>query len=164
MSMKLPAREPAAEDDFSYSGPAAGAGITTKDNSLTIGTRLHELVRCDWKEYVIDYGALAQRLIDVKLTFGLRRVLSTKSINVETRSFAEVLDREVEKVVLFYIRQQGVIAEKLWNLRSKEYSTVDGDGLATGPAEVEEACAKYRLIGRVSATLLIYNNKSLADL
>jgi hypothetical protein len=156
--------------------------VSPRDNSLTIGTRLYELVRTDWKEYVIDYAALTTRLVDVKHTFGLRRVLSSASITGETRSFAEILDKEVEKVVLFYIRQQGHIAEKLWNLRCKDFSnlvslssntssssssssssgSVDINGCTVG--DIEAACQQYRMIGREVLDLLQYLNVNVVAL
>ena len=45
--------------------------------------------------------------MEVKREFGLRKALSSRSLTGETRTFAEILDQDVEKIVMFYLRAQG---------------------------------------------------------
>ena len=73
-----------------------------------------------YSRFNLDYENLNNKLNVVKSrvikTTGMRRASSALSL-IDTRTFAEVLDQEVEKVVLFYIQEQGSIAKKVWQLR-----------------------------------------------
>ena len=61
----------------------------------------------EWFSYYLKYNDLKDRLRTVKKEFGLKKAISSRSITGETRTFAEILDEEVEKIVLFFLRQQG---------------------------------------------------------
>ena len=53
--------------------------------------------------YFLPYRELCARLRRVRASFGLRRVLSTRTLEGETKTFAEILDGEVEKIVLSFM-------------------------------------------------------------
>lgn len=58
---------------------------------------------------------------------GFRRVNSTVSIagSGVVKSFAEELDKEVEKIVMFYLNAQGMIAKNCWRLREAQVAALD---------------------------------------
>lgn len=60
-----------------------------------------------WWQFNLNYDELNKRLVEVKREFGLRKCLSSRSLSGETRTFAEILDQDVEKIVMFYLRAQG---------------------------------------------------------
>jgi len=77
-------------------------------------------IRPEWFEYYLKYNELKSRLKVVKREFGLKKAVSTRSLTGETRTFAEILDEEVEKVVLFFLRRQGELARQVWDIRSTQ--------------------------------------------
>ena len=56
----------------------------------------------------------------------MRRAVSVQSLSGESRTFAELPDLEVERVVLHYLRIQGLLAGSVWLLRSKHHSCIEG--------------------------------------
>ena len=64
-------------------------------------------IRENWQRYNLAYDTLQQHLVTVKKTYGLKKSMSTRLLVGETRTFAEILDADVEKMVLFYLRTQG---------------------------------------------------------
>jgi hypothetical protein len=87
---------------------------------------LSQSLSSDWSEYNFNYSMLENRLFIVKQEFGMRRAVSVQSISGESRTFAELLDLEVERVVLHYLRIQGLLAGSVWLLRSKQHSCIEG--------------------------------------
>jgi hypothetical protein len=99
-------------------------------------------------KYNLQYDKLNEHLTSVKRKVGLKRASSTKSLtssNGETRTFAEILDQEVEKIVLFVLRIQGELANRVWELRSKQISNLN-EGLLSFD-EIENICQEYRDLG-----------------
>ena len=74
------------------------------------GSQLRKL-RPDWWQFNLNYDELNKRLVEVKREFGLRKALSSRSLTGETRTFAEILDQDVEKIVMFYLRAQGDLGQ-----------------------------------------------------
>lgn len=99
--------------------------------------------RVDWTPFYLDFEALQTRLANVKRDFGLRKAVSTKSLKGETRTLAEILDKEVEKIVLFYLRIQGELAERTWELREKQVNMLKGDTVVT-EQQIEIMCQHFR--------------------
>jgi hypothetical protein len=58
----------------------------------------------DWNPFYLDFDGLNRRLQQVKREFGMRKAISTQSLTGETRTLAEILDKEIEKIVLFFFR------------------------------------------------------------
>ncbi len=104
-------------------------------------------VKAEWRNHSLNYTELCNRLVRVKQEFGLRKAVSTHSLHGETRTFGEILDQEVEKIVLFYLQQQGEIAGRLKQLRSHEFQSLGGGPVTL--AEIESSCQKYRDLGQV---------------
>lgn len=80
------------------------------NGSGDFGSQLRKL-RPDWWQFNLNYDELNKRLVEVKREFGLRKALSSRSLTGETRTFAEILDQDVEKIVMFYLRAQGDIGQ-----------------------------------------------------
>lgn len=128
-----------------------------------------------WTRFYLDYEGLNQRLISVKREFGLRRTVSLKSMTGETHTFSEILDLEAEKIVLFYLRVQGDLARRVWELREKHFQTSilpTGTGTGGGAggsllslaerdcalslSQVNGLCERYRALGQEVLDLLEY--------
>lgn len=111
-----------------------------------------------FSEYSLDYDGLNNKLnivkSTVKKTSGMRRASSQLSLVGDTRTFAEVLDQEVEKVVLFYIKEQGNIASKAWKLRERQLSNLQEAYVSLDC--IEQLFDKYRQLGMEILDLLDY--------
>ena len=157
-------------------------------SGLTVAAAAEVAVRLDrsdslvpasdsWTRFYLDYEGLNQRLISVKREFGLRRTVSLKSMTGETHTFSEILDLEAEKIVLFYLRVQGDLARRVWELREQHFQTSilptgTGTGTGTGAAgsllslaerdsalslsQVNGLCERYRALGQEVLDLLEY--------
>ena len=108
----------------------------------------------DWSAYYLNTDDLNERLVKVKREFGLRKAVSTRSLTGETRTFAEILDSEVEKIVLFYLREQGTLADQLWSLR-QEHQDMTGN-MNVSLANIELIFGKYRDLAHRILCLLEY--------
>jgi len=89
----------------------------------------------------------------VKKQFGMQPHNSLTSLTGETRTFAEILDSEVEKVVLFYLQIQGELAAKLWDMRAKQLAKLQ---YFVSLDQIENLCQKYRDLGMEVLQLLEY--------
>jgi hypothetical protein len=104
--------------------------------------------------YDLKYDELNNRLNCVKKEFGLRRAVSTHSLTGETRTFAEILDTQVETVVLYYLEVQGILAKQLRLLREQQMNALQ-DCIVSMPV-IDDMCFKYRQIGMEVLDLLHY--------
>lgn len=118
------------------------------------GAKMRRRVREDWHRFNLDYDQLNNRLIIVKAEFGMRKAISSRSLTGETRTFSEILDMEVEKVVLFYLKSQGELASTLYSLR-KEQALLVAD-LSLSLKSIDILCNKYRVLGNEVLQLLDY--------
>ena len=103
------------------------------------------LEHSDYNRYDLKYDDLNRRLDCVKKEFGLRRAVSSKSLTGETRTFAEILDQEVEKIVLYFLRIQGELAHKAYQLR--EQQVVALQDITINLNVIESYFIKYRELG-----------------
>lgn len=109
----------------------------------------------DWSEHNINFSMLENRLSTVKKEFGLRKAISVQSLSGESRTFAELLDLEVERVVLFYLRAQGVLANQVWILRVKQQSCLQ-TGYIASQDKLTDLLKDYRLVSHQVLRLLEY--------
>ena len=86
---------------------------------------------------------MLNRLANVKREFGLRKAISTRSLTGETRTLAEILDKEVEKIVLFYLKIQGEIAQHTWLLRERQAAMLKGDSFVE-QEQIDIMCQHFR--------------------
>jgi hypothetical protein len=115
-----------------------------------------------YSAFNLDYEGLNRRLVCVKRQVGMKRAQSSQSLFGETRTFAEILDQEVEKVVLFYIREQGCIAGKAWELRSVQLSYLQD--FRVPMQKIDELLQSYRNLGLEVVHLLNYLDGNVASL
>ena len=106
--------------------------------------------------------------MSVKREFGMRKSISTRSLTGETHSFAEILDLEAEKIVLFYLRVQGDLARKVWELREQHFRATaakvrflahGGDDVGDSTlslSQIDSLCERYRTLGQEVLDLLEY--------
>ena len=125
-----------------------------KMNNSSFGEVMRLGVKEEWTQYNLNYELLRSRLLSVKREFGLRKAVSSHSLTGETRTFAEMLDEQVEKIVLFYLKIQGEIANKVWSLREKHILEFQ-DRLITID-EIENFSKLYRQVGNEVLELFEY--------
>ena len=102
------------------------------------------------RRYCLPYEALIERLRRVKSAFGLRRVLSTRTLEGEKHTFAELLDAEVEKVVLFFISRKGEVSRAVLDIRASQLH-------ADNSVEVMEGLLRsYRQVAQDLLALLLF--------
>lgn len=112
--------------------------------------------------YDIKYEELNQRLNHVKKEFGLRRAVSTHTLTGETRTFAEILDLQVETIVLYYLEIQGLLSRQLRILRSEQVEKLQACNVSM--PIIDDFCHKYRIIGLEILDLLHYLEKNSLSL
>lgn len=100
---------------------------------------------CSGIQFKLDYDGLSRRIHRAKQASGMKRAQSKLSLLGETRTFAEVLDEEVEKMVLNYIKEQGSIAGMTWELRSTQLAKLLNP--ATPLSVIEDLLVRYRALG-----------------
>lgn len=110
----------------------------------------------------LDYAGLCGKIQAAKKSSGLKRAQSKLSLFGETRTFAEILDEEVERLVLYYIRQQGHIAGKLWDLRSFQLLSLQDPTISL--SKVEDMISRYRGIGSEVLSLLDFLDENVRNL
>lgn len=111
-----------------------------------------------FRGFDLRYVELNLRLNNVKREFGLRRAISTHSLTGETRTFAEILDQEVETIVLFYLEVQGILAKQLRIIRENQIKALQDCAVTLGI--IEDMCRKYREVGLEVLELLNYLDRN----
>jgi len=118
-----------------------------------------------YDRFNLDYANLNSKLNVVKSrviqTTGMRRASSALSL-IDTRTFAEVLDQEVEKVVLFYIQEQGSIAKKVWQLRERQLLHLQQSDVSMGI--IDDLFDRFRELGAEILALLDYLDDNVIKL
>lgn len=115
--------------------------------------------------YNLRYDELNHRLVSVKRASGLSRASSSQFLPGETRTFAEVLDQEVERIVMYYLRVQGDLASEAWKLRENQLSCLDYFDVTV--EKIDILCEKYRVLAQHVIDLLTfleYNVNSLRSI
>ncbi|KAK7394822.1 hypothetical protein VNO78_15361 [Psophocarpus tetragonolobus] len=110
------------------------------------GKKLRELQIQEWKGYYINYKLMKKK---VKRYGELMEVGAQNRHNV-LRDFCMLLDNQIEKIVLFLLEQQGVLAHKLSDI-GQEHHTLFQQPNSLNISELQEA---YRGVGRDLLRLL----------
>ena len=105
-------------------------------------------LRPEWHEFSLNYEELYEKLVEVKREFGLRKAKSSALLIDDNRTFVDILDQDVEKMVLFYLRTQGDLANRLWNLREDQMIRLKSFRISM--EVIEEICQSYRELCQVS--------------
>jgi hypothetical protein len=96
----------------------------------------------------LPYSELVRRMSRVRQAFGLTRVLSERTIDGEARTFAEILDAEVEKIVLFFISRKGEVSRDLMELRVQQAA-------AASLEQMHQLLERYRQVARSLLDILV---------
>lgn len=107
-----------------------------------------------FRGFDLKFDELNSRLQSVKKEFGMRRAISTRSLTGETRTFAEILDQQVETIVLYYLEVQGILAKQTRLLRSRQVHALQDYHVSLDTIELQ--CQKYREIAMEMVELLSY--------
>lgn len=109
-----------------------------------------------WEEYYIGYKSLKKRIKHYSGRVRASGVTDDERHEI-VKAFSELLDSQVEKIVLFLIERQGLLAERLQRLRerrevaSREYYEADESGLCEPPCSPVivpwQMMDEYRKIG-----------------
>ncbi|QCE12253.1 SPX domain-containing membrane protein At4g22990-like [Vigna unguiculata] len=110
------------------------------------GKKLRELQIQEWKGYYINYKLMKKK---VKRYVEQLEVGAQNRHNV-LRDFSMLLDNQIEKIVLFLLEQQGVLAHRLLDI-GKEHHTLFEHPNSVKISELQEA---YRDVGRDLLRLL----------
>ncbi|KAH1199702.1 SPX domain-containing membrane protein [Glycine max] len=108
--------------------------------------KLRELQIQEWKGYYINYKLMKKK---VKRYVEQMEVGAQNRHNV-LRDFSMLLDNQIEKIVLFLLEQQGVLAHRLSNI-GQEHHTLFQQSNSINISELQEA---YRDVGRDLLRLL----------
>ncbi|KAA8515990.1 hypothetical protein F0562_019169 [Nyssa sinensis] len=115
---------------------------------VAFGKKLKETQIQEWQGYYINY-----KLMKKKVRQYARQIeVGDQNHHYVLKDFSSVLDKQIEKVVLFFLEQQGILARRLFNLGGQHdvlLQHVDGSGIS----ELQEA---YREVGRDLLRLLFY--------
>ena len=156
--------------DYSDAGSSVAGYGAVRQPSSSQPTRNDERlesklrhIREEWWRFNLNYSELNKHLLTVKKQFGIKKAMSTRSIAGETRTFAEILDQDVEKMVLFYLRTQGEMANRLWQLREHQMLKMKNSYRLT-VENVDTMCQKYRDLGQDVLDLLEYLDSNVMAL
>ncbi|XP_024391930.1 SPX domain-containing membrane protein At4g22990 isoform X3 [Physcomitrium patens] len=115
--------------------------IVTKEEQFVrvemvhFGQYLRDRQILGWEEYYIAYKSLKKR-IKQDSTRAQNSSIGAEERHEIVKTFSELLDCQVEKVVLFMIEKQGLLAERLQKLRKQREAAATADFLIE--SEVDE--------------------------
>ncbi|KAE7997187.1 hypothetical protein FH972_001842 [Carpinus fangiana] len=115
---------------------------------VAFGKKLRESQIQEWQGYYINYKLMKKKVNRYKQQIDVR---TQNPLNV-LMDFSRLLDCQIEKIVLFLLEQQGLLANKLSNLRDHHHALLqqpDGSRIS----ELQEA---YRAVGRDLLRLLFF--------
>ncbi|KAL9315053.1 hypothetical protein ACSQ67_016054 [Phaseolus vulgaris] len=113
---------------------------------VAYGKKLRELQIQEWKGYYINYKLIKKK---VKRYVEQLEVGAQNRHNV-FRDFSMLLDNQIEKIVLFLLEQQGVLAHRLSDIGKEHYTLIQQPN-SSNISELQEA---YRDVGRDLLRLL----------
>ncbi|KAL6322591.1 hypothetical protein AAG906_009905 [Vitis piasezkii] len=115
---------------------------------VAFGKKLKENQIQEWQGHYINYKLMKKKV---------NRYAQQIEVGAQNRlyvlmDFAKLLDSQIEKIVLFLLEQQGILASRLSNLREQHDAlSQQPDGLKV--SEIKEA---YRAVGRDLLQLLFF--------
>ncbi|KAJ8748923.1 hypothetical protein K2173_013359 [Erythroxylum novogranatense] len=115
---------------------------------VAFGKKLKENQIQEWQGYYINYKLLKKKV---------NRYTQEIQVGAETqlyvlRDFARILDAQIEKIVLFLLEQQGVLATRLINIgKQQDYVLQNLDSF-----KVSELRESYRAVGQELLRLLFF--------
>ncbi|GLT84487.1 hypothetical protein SLE2022_027120 [Rubroshorea leprosula] len=115
---------------------------------VAFGKKLKASQISEWQGYYIDYKFLKKKVN----RYAQQLEVGVQGHHDVLKDFSIMLDREIEKIVLFLLQQQGQLASRLSGLGEQHHDVLDQpDGLKI--SEIEEA---YRAVGNDLLRLLFF--------
>uniref|UniRef100_A0A7C9DQJ6 SPX domain-containing protein n=2 Tax=Opuntia streptacantha TaxID=393608 RepID=A0A7C9DQJ6_OPUST len=115
---------------------------------VAFGKKLKATQIQEWQGYYINY-----KLLKKKVNQYARQIQNGSGNHLHVlKDFSLMLDNQLEKIVLFILEQQGLLAKRLSDLRQQQ-DTVFEQGGVLDVSEVREA---YRSVGRDLLRLLFF--------
>ncbi|KAL3696413.1 hypothetical protein R1sor_010489 [Riccia sorocarpa] len=117
------------------------------------GKKLRERQIPEWEQYYIAYKPMKKKLKE----YAAQASLSKDNRQRVLREFSLMLDRQVEKTVLFLLDQQGQLAQRLANLadqRTMIEKNVEKEERADDGAHTDWLIEEYRAVGKDLLKLL----------
>ncbi|PQP92860.1 hypothetical protein Pyn_36996 [Prunus yedoensis var. nudiflora] len=87
---------------------------------VAFGKKLRESQIQEWQGYYLDYKLMKKKLSN---RYTQQIEVGTQNRHLVLKDFSILLDSEIEKIVMFLLQQQGVLASKLLNL-GEQYDSV----------------------------------------
>jgi len=114
---------------------------------VNFGRKLLESQHAPWKDHYLDYHSLKEVLNETKGHKGQTcseriEAMEAGEPTATSAIFVELLERQIEKVVLFLLHQQGEVADRLAELRD------------IGKAGMPEIYRKYQQVGEAIVQLV----------
>ncbi|CAN6562748.1 unnamed protein product [Malus baccata var. baccata] len=108
---------------------------------VAFGKKLRESQIQEWQGYYLDY-----KLMKKKLNQYTQQIeVGTQNHPHVLKDFSRLLDSEIEKIVMFMLEQQGVLASRLSSLGEQYESLIQQDADGERISQLQEA---YRSVGR----------------
>uniref|UniRef100_A0A5B6ZET5 SPX domain-containing protein n=1 Tax=Davidia involucrata TaxID=16924 RepID=A0A5B6ZET5_DAVIN len=115
---------------------------------VAFGKKLKEVQIQEWQGYYINYKLMKKKVKQ----YAHQIEVGTQNQPYVLKDFSRMLDKQIEKIVLFFLEQQGLLASRLFNLGGQHDALLQhADGSDT--SELQEA---YREVGRDLLSLLFY--------
>jgi SPX domain protein involved in polyphosphate accumulation len=115
-----------------------------------------------WEEYYIGYKTLKKR---IKQYASRAASASDDERDEIIRTFSRLLDSQIEKIVLFMIEKQGLLAGRLQKLRERRHNIQEGGSYTDNDAELavseppEEFDTVQRLMSDYRYTYQAWNER-----
>ncbi|GMN67433.1 hypothetical protein TIFTF001_036505 [Ficus carica] len=115
---------------------------------VAFGKKLRESQIQEWQGYYINYKLMKKKVN----RYSQQIQVGAQDHPYVFRDFSRLLDGQIEKIVLFLLEQQGLLASRLSNLR-EQYDALLHQSEGKQISEVQEA---YRAVGRDLLRLLFF--------
>ncbi|KAK7374213.1 hypothetical protein VNO80_07640 [Phaseolus coccineus] len=113
---------------------------------VAYGKKLRELQIQEWKGYYINYKLIKKKI----KRYAEQLEVGAQNRHNVLRDFSMLLDNQIEKIVLFVLEQQGVLAHRLSDIGKEHYTLIQQPN-SSNISELQEA---YRDVGRDLLRLL----------
>ncbi|XP_059651490.1 SPX domain-containing membrane protein At4g22990-like isoform X2 [Cornus florida] len=115
---------------------------------VAFGKKLKEVQIQEWQGYYINY-----KLMKKKVKQYARQIeIGDDNHHYVLKDFSRMLDKQIEKIVLFFLEQQGSLASRLFNL-GEQYDALQQHVDGSNISEFQES---YREVGRDLLRVLFF--------
>ncbi|GLT40455.1 hypothetical protein SLA2020_145920 [Shorea laevis] len=115
---------------------------------VAFGKRLRERQIQEWQGYYINYKLMKKKVKQYAIQIQVG-VLDRRHV---LKDFSRMLDNQIEKIVLFLLEQQGLLAKRLMKLGEQQAALQEQPGIS----QISELREAYRAEGQDLLTLLLF--------